>query len=80
MQPAYGALGRLLSASAGTTPARAGPLASGMHWRERARLVFWSASRLTRVDGAVRQDGEARAPIKPSANGVWSALLGSDIR
>ncbi|GMN62263.1 hypothetical protein TIFTF001_031351 [Ficus carica] len=27
-----------------------------------------------------RQDGEARAPIKPSVNRVWSALLGSDIR
>ncbi|GMN34199.1 hypothetical protein TIFTF001_004567 [Ficus carica] len=45
-----------------------------------ARLVLWSASRLTRVDGALRQDGEARAPIKPSVNGVWSALLGSNIR
>ncbi|GMN74863.1 hypothetical protein TIFTF001_052474 [Ficus carica] len=43
-------------------------------------LVFWSAIRLTWVDGALRQDGEARAPIKPSVNEVWSALLGSDIR
>ncbi|GMN71378.1 hypothetical protein TIFTF001_052658 [Ficus carica] len=45
-----------------------------------ARLVFWSAIRLTRVDGALWQDDEAQAPIKPSVNGVWSALLGSDIR
>ncbi|GMN73059.1 hypothetical protein TIFTF001_054263 [Ficus carica] len=51
-----------------------------MHWCEGARLVFWSAIRLTRVDGALRQEGEARASIKPSVNGVWSALLGSDIR
>ncbi|GMN74728.1 hypothetical protein TIFTF001_053211 [Ficus carica] len=47
-----------------------GPLASGMHWCEGARLVFWSAIRLTRVDGALRQDGEARAPIKPGALGT----------
>ncbi|GMN72127.1 hypothetical protein TIFTF001_054686, partial [Ficus carica] len=39
-----------------------------------------SAIRLTRVDGALRLDDEARAPIKPSVNGVSSALLGSDIR
>ncbi|GMN72265.1 hypothetical protein TIFTF001_056006 [Ficus carica] len=51
-----------------------------MHWCEGARLVFWSAIRLTRVDGALQQDGETQAPIKPSVNGVWSALLGSDIR
>ncbi|GMN63809.1 hypothetical protein TIFTF001_032905 [Ficus carica] len=39
-----------------------------------------SASRLTRVDVALRQDGEARAPIKPSVNGVWLVLVESDIR
>ncbi|GMN32140.1 hypothetical protein TIFTF001_041686 [Ficus carica] len=96
-----------LAGSHGQT-GHSGPLASGIHWCEGARLVFWSAIRLTRVDGALRalslwnalgarlvfwsairltrvdkalrQDGEARAPIKPSVNGVWSALLGSDIR
>ncbi|GMN75007.1 hypothetical protein TIFTF001_054497 [Ficus carica] len=34
-----------------------------MHWCEGARLVFWSASRLTRVDGALR------------ALSLWNALV-----
>ncbi|GMN32159.1 hypothetical protein TIFTF001_041688 [Ficus carica] len=65
--------------SSGILKGHSGPLASGMHWYEGARLVFWSAIRLTLVDGALRQDGEARAP--PAVSELSrSALLGSDIR
>ncbi|GMN74741.1 hypothetical protein TIFTF001_054441 [Ficus carica] len=51
-----------------------GPLASGMHWCEGARLgarlVFWSASRLTRVDGALRALSLWNALVRGGSSGI----------